>query len=235
MREVLVTAYPKSGTTWLLHLICDLLEGVHRDTPEMEPLTYGHPVTSDWVIVKSHYPYLEYSIPYVMDRNIIYTIRDPRDIVVSAMYYRKRNDLDEAIDQMIKSGYVEQVESWLNPERVTGRPLRVKKFISTSYEALQFYPVDELGNIIHQLIGEKVPQDRIELALDRQSFDSMTKQMIETHGEDAGRHFMRKGIVGDWRRHFNREQARLFNDYFGEYMINYGYVDSPDWWEEVRI
>ena len=130
MREVIVSAYPKSGVTWLMHLICDLLEGRHQDTQQMTPLSYDHPVTSDWLIRKNHYPYWSQTIHYVMGKMVVMSQRDPRDVVVSAMLYRKTTDLKQAIGVMIQSHYVDYLESWLKPVE----PLKVAKLIVTRYE-----------------------------------------------------------------------------------------------------
>lgn len=230
VNEVLVNAYPKSGVTWLLHLVCDLLEGVHQDTPQMKPLTYDHPVTSDWVIRKTHYPYWEQAIPHLKKKIVVLTQRDPRDIVVSAMHYRKALDLGKAIDVMVQSNYVGYLESWLKPVE----PLKVEKLVITRYESLHLGP-GELARIFVSITdtpleGALIPDgvmEKAKLALERQSFENMVKQL----GGD--RHFMRKGIVGDWRNHFDRETAREFNNHFGEFMLSQGYIDSLEWWKDV--
>lgn len=230
MREVLVNAFPKSGVTWLLHLICDLLEGQHQDTPKMEPLTYDHPITSDWVIRKAHYPYWEQAIPHLKGKTVVLTQRDPRDIVVSAMFYRKAPDLDKAIGVLVKSNYVDYLESWLKPVE----PLRVKKLIVTRYESLH-QGHSELARIFVSITntpldGCLIPDEVVErakIAHSRQFFDNMVKQL----GDD--RHFMRKGIVGDWHNHFTREQAKYFNIHFGEFMLEQGYIDDLEWWKDV--
>lgn len=224
MREVLVNAYPKSGVTWLMHLVCDLLEGIHQDTDAMQPLTYDHPVTSDWVIRKTHYPYWSAAIPHLKNKTVILTQRDPRDIVVSAMYYRKTTDLDAAIAQLIHSNYIGWFESWLEPCET----LECKRIL-TSYERLHFEPVKQLRYIIFEISGETLPDERINEAIARQSFENMSKSY------DDGGHFMRKGIVGDWRNHFSREQAKRFNDHFGEFMMRQGYIDDLEWWKDVKL
>lgn len=224
MREVLVNAYPKSGLTWLVHLVCDLLEGVHQDNEGMTPLTYDHPVTSDWVIRKIHKPYWgDDDISYVSGKTVIFIQRDPRDIVVSAMYYRGTTDLDAAIAQLIHSNYVEYLDSWHFP----GALLNCK-LIKTTYERLHSHPYTELKGIVSHLTDNPLSDDRIQKAIERQSFQNMRRQL----GGDT--HFMRKGIVGDWRNHFTGEQAKYFNIHFGEFMMRQGYVDDLDWWKDVE-
>lgn len=224
MREVLVNAYPKSGVTWLLRLVCDLLEGQHQDTDEMEPLTYGHPLSSDWVVRKTHYPYWQHAIPHLKGKTVVLTQRDPRDVVVSAMYYRSTTDLDKAIDVMISPNrsYSRWVESWLTPNEA----LKCKRIL-TSYEHLHFEPLRQLRYIVFETTGETLPDERINEAVERHSFENMSKTY------DDGGHFMRKGVVGDWRNHFSREQAKHFNIHFGDFMMRQGYIESMDWWKDV--
>ena len=227
MNEVLVNAYPKSGVTWLLHLVCDLLEGQHQDGPGKEKFSYGHPVTSDWIVRKKHYPYWSAAIPHLKGKTVILTQRDPRDVVVSAMHYRKTTDLKQAIGVMVQSKYVDYLNSWLRPSE----SLKVNKLILTQYERLHSQPHEELTHIITRLLPisllARPESERVAEALERQSFPNMVKQL----GDD--RHFMRKGIVGDWRNHFDRETAQMFNVHFGEFMLEQGYIRDLEWWRDV--
>lgn len=220
--EVLINAYPKSGVTWLLHLVCDLLEGQHQDDERMEPRSYDHPVTSEWIVRKVHYPYWSQSIPILKNKTVVMTQRDPRDVVVSAMHYRKTTDLQQAIGVMVHSHYVNYLESWLKP----GRPLKCK-VVHTTYELLSNNPIPQLRDIALELTGETLTDERIEMALDRQSFPNMITQL------NGDRHFMRKGIVGDWRNYFDREAAKMIDNYLGEYMLEQGYIEYRDWWRDV--
>lgn len=223
MNEVIVSAYPKSGVTWLLRLICDLLEAQHQDTPQMEPLSYGHPVRGGWVVRKTHYPYWEQIKAIVKNRIVVFIQRDPRDVVVSAMHYGGSKDLKRSINSMVGGSYVDYLESWFKPVE----PLKVKKLITTRYEWLHSDPIAELCHITFELTGKTLSDERIQEAISRQSFENMSKQFND------GGHFMRKGIVGDWRSHFDRETAQTFNDHFGEFMLEQGYVDDLDWWKEL--
>lgn len=233
MRKVVVNAYPKSGVTWLLRLVCDLLEGQHQDTPQMEPLSYGHPVSGGWVVRKAHYPYWEHAIPILKGKTVVVTQRDPRDIVVSAMFYRGTTDLKLAINVMASSkrSYAQWIESWLIPNEAHNK---MRSLVKTRYEWLHQGP-GELARIFMAITNMPlddglIPDEVIErakIALERQSFENMSRQYND------GGHFMRKGIVGDWKNHFDRETAQMFNDHFGEFMLSQGYVDNLDWWKDV--
>lgn len=226
MRQVLVNAYPKSGVTWLLRLVCDLLEARHQDTSQMSPLSYGHPVRDGWVVKKTHYPYWQHAIPILKGKIVVVTHRDPRDVVCSAMFYRKTTDLKLAINVMASSkrSYAEWINSWIEPVE----PLKCKRIL-TSYERLHSEPLKQLRYIIFEISGETLPDERINEAIDRQSFKNMRKSYND------GGHFMRKGIVGDWRNHFDRETAQIFNDHFGEIMLLQGYIDDLEWWKDVKV
>ncbi|MCP4083151.1 MAG: sulfotransferase domain-containing protein [Planctomycetaceae bacterium] len=221
-KEVIVNAFPKSGVTWLLHLVCDLLEGQHQDAPDGECRSYDHPVTSDWIIRKTHHPYWDEFIPCVQNKIVILTQRDPRDIAVSAMHYRNAPNINETIGVMVWSKYAGYLNSWLEPVE----PLRVKKLIVTRYEHLHSQPYTELKRI-SSLLETSPTDERIQEAITRQSFANMTRQL----GGD--RHYMRKGIVGDWRNHFDRKNGEIFNTYFGKFMLRQGYIDNLDWWKEL--
>jgi len=40
---------------------------------------------------------------------------------------------------------------------------------------------------------------------------------------------LRKGIVGDWRNHFTREAAEVFERHAGKELLLLGYETSADW------
>ncbi|KKN30242.1 hypothetical protein LCGC14_0835920 [marine sediment metagenome] len=232
MKEVIVNAFPKSGMTWLLRLLCDLLEAQHKDTPQMETLSYGHPIGNEWIVKKRHGPYWKETVPTYWDLSDTSTLaggtvvmiqRDPRDVVVSGMFYYQNPDAKFAIGVMVSSQYVDYLNSWLKPIE----SLNVAKLIFTQYELLHSHPIKTLRGIIKELTGEWLSDARIEEALERQSFENMSRQYTD------GGHFMRKGIVGDWRNHFTRDLARKFNEHFGEFMLAQGYVDNLDWWKDV--
>ena len=48
-------------------------------------------------------------------------------------------------------------------------------------------------------------------------------------GKEDRNNFLRKGIAGDWKNHFNEEAANIFHHYAGETLIKLGYEINDDW------
>jgi hypothetical protein len=79
----------------------------------------------------------------------------------------------------------------------------------------------------HVLLGLGLPHDpfRIEDAFFNQKFSRVAPKYP---------HSMRKGIVGDWRNHFDRKHGKMITEHLGELMIQQGYIDSLDWWKGIQ-
>jgi hypothetical protein len=48
-------------------------------------------------------------------------------------------------------------------------------------------------------------------------------------GKENVHSYLRKGAVGDWRRHFDDDVKRLFKTHFGETLIGAGYEPDDEW------
>lgn len=215
--DLIANGYPKSGLTWLIHLLSDTFDLTQHNDPNAEVQGYWGDNGNNGIIRKRHTPNLgQYD-------KVIHIQRDPRDVMVSAMHYRRHHDFDFAllvfaspIEHEIGGTwtYEEYLYSWINSNHFV-----------TRYEWLHSKPVEELGRIA-DYIGIEVISDKITQAIERQSFEAMRQQLNDDH-------FMRLGQVGDWRNHFTREQGEKFNDLLGEFMLSQGYIDSLDWWMEL--
>jgi len=216
--EVYVTAYPKSGITWLIRLLSDALRLTQRD------LQTG-PVQGFWgkngaggVIRKRH----EHWQPKYDGRTVVFLERDPRDVVVSAMKYRGSDDLAGAVRLLgiplyqDYSGQEVTYEQWI-------RSWDGKPAIHTRYTRLKADTVAELGRICQRLTGQKVRVGRLVEAVENHSIENMRQAL--------GAHFCRKGEVGDWRHHFTRAIGREMDGILGAFMLDRGYIDSRDWWK----
>ena len=232
MKEILVTAYPKSGITWLIHLLSDLLQSPQQDQP-LGDLKYWGPIhRRDYAIRKRHstynLPHYEFNIipEYAIDNIIIFLQRDPRDVAVSQWHFRGRKqsfeDSTRVLWQSVPITYQEWVSSWDHCNTA----------IKVKYEDLQTHKATELIWLETEICGMRLNGhlDYYRNVYNRHTIDKMTKYLMRPDGPDR---ITRKGIVGDWRNHFTKEFAKEFNDNLGEFMLEQGYIDSPNWCQEL--
>ncbi|HMB99984.1 MAG TPA: sulfotransferase domain-containing protein, partial [Flavobacteriaceae bacterium] len=90
-KNIVIVGYPKSGTTWIARLVAELVECPLEGAWGFESVTTayeeGRKRTSDFICYKSHHTFNEiYSVKKGIYK-IIYVVRDPRDIVISSLYY----------------------------------------------------------------------------------------------------------------------------------------------------
>jgi hypothetical protein len=89
-KDIVINGFPKSGNTWLTRLVAELIECpiagfLGRDAEEIA--TEGLHRKSEYKCYKSHH-----DIDFLLDSgieisNIIYIVRDPRDVCLSAARY----------------------------------------------------------------------------------------------------------------------------------------------------
>ncbi len=90
-------------------------------------------------------------------------------------------------------------------------------------------PVDELMRIVSELAGRELSSYHAKEIVDRYSFEKMSGRSA---GEENTRSFLRKGIIGDWKNHFNLEAREKFNMYAGDQLIRLGYETDDSWVEQ---
>lgn len=237
MREILVTAYPKSGQTWLIHMLCDLLNSPQQDQP-LGPLQYWGPnYGREYAIRKRHSVYNIPDYPFNItpeeadNTTIIFLQRDPRDIAVSQWYFRGRKGSFEGnarvMWQAVPITYEQWVRSWIDSRAYT---------IKIFYEDLHKFNYNALLMFHHVITRDNHAIAHTEMSFiksvwQRHSFDAMKEYLKRPDGYDR---ITRKGQVGDWRNHFTREFAQEFDHNLGEFMLSAGYIESRDWWKELE-
>ncbi len=95
-----------------------------------------------------------------------------------------------------------------------------------SYEQLLADCAGTLGRALEHITGEPVDEWRLRTAVDK---FSMARQTGRKPGQEDITQHARKGIAGDWKNHFSRECAELFNDLAGEALVLLGYEENLDW------
>lgn len=217
---IYVNAYPKSGLTWLIHLLCDVLDATQMNKPGDERKVWGDTGTSPYIVSKQHVPAWDWPPKDMPQGKLVVTTRDPRDVAVSAYFYRKtKGSMIKDMATLWNQGWT--LDDYLSPYLGQNGIADVV----TRYEWLKQDTVGELRRIVKALTAREAPDEILRTAVKRQSLTNMRAE----HGS----HFVRKGIVGDWQNHFTREIGQEFDRHLGEFMLKYGYIDDRSWWQHL--
>jgi hypothetical protein len=233
-----VLGHPRSGTNWL----CLLLEECT-----------GMPVNRFWLrklpTLAPRIIHLHRLLPFKSIRpRTVYILRDGRDVVVSwylasfhdahreripsieAYIGRKmrREDLRENLPRFIE--YLTQDRnSSVDYRRHVSTALERGLFM-VKYEDLLQNTVETLARVVHRLTGEEPDLARIEQAVQHHDFK---RRSGRKRGEEDSKSHFRKGVAGDWRNHFTREAAEVFDRYAGDLLVRVGYAEDRRWVETV--
>lgn len=245
MQPIIISGYPKSGSTWLTRLLADVLNspsgGSHPSEDNKEIASEGWDRSGSYIVRKGHYrlpklSHLKTSIttgfevlpsPHILcphrirDERLIFIIRDPRDIITSAFYHWKKKSQKEIIYQVCNGGLA-KLPAW---NEYLFQWQQVDNVKWTSYEKLIGNPFSEVLRLLSGLDYDKA---RIKIAIDRQSFDNRKKQIEQDGdklylGKEYNLRFMRKGIVGDYKNVLTVHQHDYIWDRLGTAMKEYGY------------
>lgn len=240
-----VMEYQKSGGTWLGSLLADYLQ-IPFPQHSLLPMACSSVVHGHW----RYTPNL---------RRVFYLYRDGRDVLVSLYFYRMRQvrlaqeqgrtdrydpvyrrllgrdfDPDDVARHLprffehelrhptgTRAPWSTHVGEW-----AFGRP----HVVTLSYEALLADAVGTLSRALPKHTGAEVDLERLQASVDKFSF---RKQTGRKAGEENRGDFRRKGIAGDWRNHFTREMAELFDRHQGEMLVRLGYEPDRRWVQTV--
>jgi hypothetical protein len=242
-----VTEYPKSGGTWLARMVSDAMQ-VPFPQHYVLPIGFRSVVQNHW----RYSPRL---------RRVFYLYRDGRDVMTSFFFHRMRTirsrsepnwevvnrraerlfgrgfDPDDTLSLLplfieneftrprdARTNWRDHVTQWFDPARPGVAYL--------SYEMLRTDPHLTLKRGIETVTGKPIEDWRIESAVDR---NSMVRQTGRKAGQEDRSHFVRRGVVGDWRNHFTREAAEVFNRFAGDALVLLGYEDDQHWVRRQRF
>lgn len=252
---VYVAGYPKSGTTWITRLLGDALDcrtgGSMPSEDRNEIATEGHDRNPHMTVRKGHFVVsheptanpvthahrLNWKGLRPAEHRVILVVRDPRDIAVSGSYHwrvsisRFINDMIRGTNGLRRIGPLcVYMKAWLEMYEKFAVPI-------VRYEDMLESP-RPLARVLEQ-IGFDLSAKRIREAYDRQSFKKRREHIMRRGqnynlGKDFNLRFMRKGIAGDWRNHFNRAEAFETEAHFGDLLRYFNYESNPKWWKEIR-
>lgn len=235
----LVTEYPKSGGSWVAQMLSEYLKVPY-------PRDRRPPLRS--CILQGHHLYSPHF------HNVFCVMRDGRDVMVSYYYHRLfqhdrnpswfvarerkritfkdyeniRNNLPAFIEYIFRTAergfkrftWAEFVSSWINRDVPIIR-----------YERLLEDGPRTLYEAIARVSGELPSMKRLRDITEAYSFE---RQAGRRPGEEDTRSFLRKGVAGDWKKHFSRKACEIFDHYAGEALIEAGYERNRDWLAEIE-
>ncbi len=239
---LLVAEHPRSGGTWLSHMLADYLQ---IPFPK-----YLRRPTSFEAVVHSHLPYS----PRL--RRAVFVKRDGRDVVVSTYFKVLKSLHARNADNAISSKVLRRYPSFAGATgELEDTRARLPRFITewwrrppgcrinwedyskawinndgnvvvTSYETLRGNCESELSRIIGSISPRPIDQSRLAAIVAKYSFEAQTGRRP---GNEDSQSNKRKGIIGDWRNYFTAEAAKEFNRLGGRALIALDYEADDSW------
>lgn len=232
-RDVMLAAYPKSGSTWLRFLIAQLATGDDLGFAEMKALI---PITGDQPgapavlpqggrLVKTHEAY------HRVYHRAVYLVRDVRDVALSYYYHALRQgtyegSLDAFLPRFLEGkldGYRAwdvHVASWLDSPLQERGDLAVVR-----YEDLKADPAATLKRAA-DFLGLPAAPSALETAVQRSALDVLKAKEQATDVLKVQRTdipVVRKGGSGGWRAVFTDAQQAAFAARLGPTLERLGY------------
>jgi hypothetical protein len=238
--DTFIVSYPKSGNTWTRFLIANLLHpepnltllDMERLVPAVDGQTRRFFRTMPRPrVIRDHGPF---NPQY---KNVIYIVRDPRDVVVSAYnFVLKATIVDEDypittfVNEFVRGArsavgsWGENVASWLATRGNTPR------FLLLRYEDMLSETSRELGKIA-SFLGMTVSAEHLAEAVSRSSADNMRK-LEKMHGDKwaQNKHMKRKDIpfvrsakAGGWQAVLPKTAVAEIESAWGPLMTKLGY------------
>jgi sulfotransferase 6B1 len=248
---VLINGAPKSGTTWMLRMLSSIPLHNNVGNFRWDRERYEHVMPGDCIHGHERY---DRELGRILKRKnvrVILMIRDLRDQVVSNLFHIRRsqtNSWHTRILSMSKSeglmacieghpgsestpylgganGWYRFAHSWMNQDDID--------ICIVKYEDLSTNTQLEMGRVF-RFLGLSQNERLISSIINRNRFERLTMgkkvwTSVRFKGqEDTESHF-RKGVVGDWRNHFEQTHIKHFKELAGEALIRLGYERDYEW------
>ena len=247
--QYFVSEFPRSGGSWLANMLADY-QRCARPGTSVVPIGCRAVIHNHW----SYHPKL---------KRVVYLMRDGRDVAVSMYFYRlrsvkrpgvaghKRNsavfrellgpgyDPDDTLANLPKllrydythsagagrHNWASHVLMWLGD---TPRP----NVHYVTYEQLLTDPHAAVTGCLRHFNREDPDPRLVDRSVRHYSMESLTGRSA---GEEDRGSFIRKGVAGDWKNHFTREAAEVFNELAGEALVKAGYEPDTGWIDRVEF
>ncbi|XP_056400067.1 3-beta-hydroxysteroid sulfotransferase-like isoform X2 [Hyla sarda] len=192
-------------------------------------------------LLSSHLPHHIFAKSFFKSKaKIIYTVRNPKDIIVSLYHFTKilkifqpTDDFQNFLDDFsqgnaLYGSWFDHVKGWMQMKDDS------RFFFITYEELLQ----DIRGSVVRicKFLGQELDDAQIDLVVEHSAFKSMKENVMtnwtqmpsDVMNQENGS-FLRKGISGDWKNHFTVAQSEYFDKIYQEKMKD---INMNFSWEE---
>jgi hypothetical protein len=249
---VFANAIPKSGSNLLFNIVRGLTAlGPFVDTglPVIKPYTEGLPTSPDWIRhqldllrpgdIRTGYLYATPENQNGLLRpgwaNFL-IIRDPRDNIVSEIYYALEIHKGHALHDYLQSlGTMEQRIATL----IDGIPEGELQRAGVRDQYRRFLPWLERSEVsvfkFEELLADPRGQlDRMLSYLSEFGFQSVVDRTaaidrLQSFMDPSRSNTFRSGRSGGWVNHFTLENKRQLQHAAGDLLVQLGYEASPEW------
>ena len=230
MSRIVIAEYPKSGGTWIVSLLADVLDFYKRDIYANENNPgfdfYQHPWYKNAKdlsipgnsVIKSHE--LANSKLSMLKARYFHLVRDGRDVAVSRYFYEKDFCVKNGIRKDFNISFDEYVEKIAYEWRNYVRSWLESKTPIIRYEDFLHSPHDEIRKVVRLLDYKNISDNDIRHAILQNTKDRTRKSLSKTFKFNT---FVRKGVSGDWKNHFSDHNTERFETIAGEALFATGY------------
>ncbi|XP_048225363.1 sulfotransferase 2A1-like [Perognathus longimembris pacificus] len=240
--DILTVTYPKSGTHWMIEVLCLIhtkgdpkwirSEVLFDRAPWIET-ERGYQLTIDRKegprLLTSHLPIHLFPKSFFSSKaKVIYVIRNPNDVLISGYYFwgltklAKETESLEQYFEWFMQGHV-PYGSWFDHVRGWVSLREKENVLILSYEEMKKEPRNTIEKIC-SFLGKVLEPAELDLVLENSSFQAMKENKMSnlSHMPEelipADIKLIRKGVPGDWKNHFTPAQTQAFKKTFQEKM-----------------
>ncbi|XP_075461445.1 sulfotransferase 2A1-like isoform X2 [Ascaphus truei] len=249
--DVFNITFPKSGTNWMMEILSLICRNGDPTWCQEVPIWERIPwldISGRWQLIdkeetprfhSSHLPIQLFPKSFFTSKaKVIYTARDPKDVLVSLYHFahetsliKTPNSFEEFVEDFLQGtvpfgSWFEHVRGWMSMKDKSN-------FLFITYEELK---QDHRGTVmkICKFLGKELKNEDIDSVVEHSSFNIMKENKMSNQSLAPDyivnkNSFMRKGISGDWRTIFTKAQEEYFNRIYQEKMKN---LDVKCLWDE---